>query len=266
MAGRDRIVEMLEALVTRGDIAGAATLVWRGGKVVQSAAVGWGDREASLLLGRDSLFRIASLTKPVTSVAAMMLMEEGRFQLDDAISGVAPEFVEMRALRTPGAALDDTGPAERPITFRDLMTHRSGLTYGAFHPGSLAEAYRAALGGDIDSPVAPDDWIAGLAALPLVDQPGAGFHYGHSTDLLGQLIARMEGMSLGEVLQRRIFEPLGMEDTSFGIPTDKRGRRAAMYGFDPDGKSVRLSVAPGGATVADRPADMTYESGGAGLW
>ena len=266
MVERDRIVGMLEGLVTRGEMAGAATLVWRDGAVVQEAAIGWRDREASAMLERDALFRIASLTKPVTSVAALMLMEEGRFDLDDPISTVAPEFAAPRVLRTPGGSLDDTVPAERAITFRDLLTHRSGLTYGAFHPGPLAGAYTAALGGDIDSEKTPREWIAGLASLPLIDQPGAGFHYGHSTDLLGQLIARMEGVSLGEVLERRIFGPLGMTDTGFRVSPEKHGRRASMYGFDGEGRSVRLMVAPGGATVAERPADMTYESGGAGLW
>jgi CubicO group peptidase (beta-lactamase class C family) len=262
----NRIADALKKPVEAGEMAGVATLVWRDGKVVQSAAVGWRDREAQAPMTRDTLFRIASLTKPITSLGAMMLLEEGRFGLDDPITGVAPEFAAMRVLRAPGAGLDDTVPAEWAITFRDLLTHRSGLTYGAFHPGPLAEAYRTALGGDIDSTVAPDAWIAGLASLPLVEQPGVGFHYGHSTDLLGLLISRMEGLPLAEVLKRRIFDPLGMSDTGFLVAMDKRDRRAALYGFDADGRSVRLATAPGGATVAERPHDMAYVSGGAGLW
>lgn len=262
----DRVEAMLEGLVTAGEIAGAATLVWRDGEVVQASAVGWRDREASVPLTRDSLFRIASLTKPITSVAALMLLEDGRFRLDDPISTIAPEFAAPRVLRALDASLGDTFPAERPITFRDLLTHRSGITYGAFHPGPLAQAYSTALGGDIDSVVEPDAWIAGLAALPLIDQPGAGFHYGHSTDLLGLLIARMENAPLGDVLERRIFQPLGMTDTGFIVPPAKHGRRAGLYGFDAEGGLRRLVVAPGGATVAERPADMAYVSGGAGLW
>lgn len=262
----DQVEAMLRGLVTASEIAGAATLVWRDGEVVQASAVGWGDREASVPLTHDSLFRIASLTKPITSVAALMLMEEGRFELDDPITVFAPEFASQHVLRRLDGPLKDTIPADRPITFRDLMTHRAGITYGAFHPGPLAEAYSAALGGDIDSHVEPDAWIAGLAALPLIDQPGAGFHYGHSTDLLGLLIARMEGAPLGDVLERWIFRPLGMKDTGFLVPEAKRDRRAGMYGFDAEGGLVRLSIAPGGATVAERPADMTYVSGGAGLW
>ncbi|WP_269716416.1 serine hydrolase domain-containing protein [Caulobacter sp. NIBR2454] len=262
----DHIGAVLDGLVADGEIAGAATLVWRDDEVIQSAATGWRDREAGVPLSRDSLFRIASLTKPITSVAALMLLEEERFRLDDPITTVAPEFANQRVLRMSGGPLDDTVPADRAITFEDLLTHRSGITYGSFHPGPLAQVYSNALGGDIDSVVAPDAWIAGLASLPLVDQPGAGFHYGHSTDLLGLLIARMEGSPLGEVLERRIFRPLGMKDTGFTVPPAKRDRRAGMYGFDDEGRLLKLAVAPGGATVAERPEDMTYVSGGAGLW
>lgn len=266
MSGHDQIAGVLDGLVASGELVGVATLVWRDGRVVQAAAAGWRDREASAPLGRDSLFRIASLTKPVTSVAAMMLLEEGRFALEDPISRVAPEFAAPRVLRSLTGLIDDTVPARREITFEDLLTHRAGFTYGAFHPGPLARAHSAVLGGDIDSEVAPDAWIAGLASLPLIDQPGAGFHYGHSTDLLGLLIARMEGAPLGVVLKRRIFEPLGMADTGFTVPPTKRARRAALYGFDADGRRVKLDSAPGGATLAERPADMAYESGGSGLW
>ena len=181
---------------------------------------------------RDTLFRIASMTKPITSTAALMLCEEGRFALNDPIARWAPEFAEMRVLRSPTGPLDETVPAERPITFEDLLTHRSGITYGAVHPGPIAQAFNEALGGDIDSEVAPDEWIARLAALPLIDQPGATLHYGHSTDLLGLLIARMEDAPLGDVLARRIFGPLGMQDTGFTVPREKAGRRAKLYGFD----------------------------------
>jgi CubicO group peptidase (beta-lactamase class C family) len=252
--------------VGSGELAGVATLVWRGDRVVQTAAVGCRDREADVPLTRDTLFRIASLTKPITSVAALMLMEEGRFALDDPITRVAPEFAAPRVLRTPTASIDDTVPAHHPITFRHLLTHCAGFSYGAFHPGPLAQAHSAALGADIDSALQPDAWIAGLASLPLIDQPGAGFHYGHSTDLLGLLIARMEGEPLGDVLERRLFGPLGMTDTGFTVPPASRARRAAMYGFDQNGRQIRLETAPGGATVAERPADMAFVSGGGGLW
>jgi CubicO group peptidase (beta-lactamase class C family) len=122
------------------------------------------------------------------------------------------------------------------------------------------------LGGEVDSHVAPDDWIARLAALPLIDQPGAGFHYGHSTDLLGLLIARIEDAPLGDVLKRRIFDPLGMKDTGFTVPWEKRDRRAGMYGFDEAGRLIKRLTATGHSTLPERPEDMKYESGGGGLW
>jgi CubicO group peptidase (beta-lactamase class C family) len=268
MTASDPIAAMLGRYVDADEIAGAATLVWKDGKVVQTCATGWRDRESLELLERDAIFRIASMTKPVTSVAALMLVDEGRIALADPISRWAPEFADMRVLRSPTGPLDETDPAAREITFDDLLTHRSGLTYGSFHAGPIQPAYEAALGGDIDSHVAPDDWITALAALPLIDQPGAGFHYGNSTDLLGFLIARIEGEPLGAVLQRRIFGPLGMTDTGFTVPADKAHRKAQLYGFDAAGGMIpRPTGASGaGAVLPERPADMTYVSGSGGLW
>jgi CubicO group peptidase (beta-lactamase class C family) len=266
MAGEDPIVSAIEAIVDAGELAGAATLVWRDGKVVQTGAIGWRDMEAGLLIERDTLFRIASMTKPITSTAALMLVQEGRVALNDPIARWAPEFARMRVLRSPTGPLDQADPAQRPITFEDLLTHRSGLTYGPFHAGPIAQAYAEALGGDIDSDVAPDDWIARLAALPLIDQPGAAFHYGASTDLLGLLIARIEDAPLGDVLQRRIFGPLGMRDTGFTVPRDKKSRCARLYGFDSAGRLTMRLTAAGGSTVPERPDDMTFVSGGQGLW
>jgi CubicO group peptidase (beta-lactamase class C family) len=160
------IANTIAEMVSAGVLAGAVTLVCRRNRVVQSSAVGWRDVENRLPMQRDTLFRIASMTKPITSMAALMLFEEGRFALNDSIARWAPEFSQMRVLRSAIGSLDQTDPAERPITFEDLLTHRSGLTYGAFHHGPIAMAYQEALGGDIDTEVAPGDWIKRLAALP----------------------------------------------------------------------------------------------------
>src|SRR5262245_38815270 len=203
MNEEDPISTAVGTIVNAGALAGAATLVWRDGKVIQAAGVGWQDVEAELPIERDTLFRIASMTKPITSKAALMLFEEGQFALNEPIARWAPKFSQMRVLRSLDGPLDQADPAERPITFEDLLTHRSGLTYGAFHTGPLARAYEEALGGEVDSNVMPDDWIAGLATLPLIDHAGDAFHYGHSTDLLGLLIARIEDARLGDVLDRR---------------------------------------------------------------
>lgn len=260
------IAAAIDQIVNAGGLAGAATLVWQDDKVIQTASAGWRDMEFKLPIERDTLFRIASMTKPITSTLALMLFDEGRFALNDPITRWAPEFSQMRVLRSSTGALDQTVAAERLITFEDLLTHRSGLTYGDWHSGALAAAHKGALGGTIDSEVLPDDWIARLAALPLIDQPGAGFHYGHSTDLLGLLIARIENAPLGDVLKRRIFDPLGMKDTGFTVPIEKKGRRAAAYGFDDAGQLCKLLTGPGDSFLAERPEGMAYVSGGQGLW
>jgi CubicO group peptidase (beta-lactamase class C family) len=262
----DAITASLKGHVEAGNIVGAATRVWRDGALVHSANLGLRDPDQRLPVEPGTIYRIASMSKPVTALAALILMEAGRFALADPITVIAPEFADMRVLRSSTGPLDETDPAIRQITFEDLLTHRSGLTYGDFQPGPIAAAYRDALGGDLDSHVAPDDWIAGLARLPLIAQPGAAFNYSASSDLLGLLLARMEGVSLGEVLRRTIFDPLGMKDTGFNVPAEKLSRRAANCGFDASGKSISLAAPPGGAALAERPDDMAFESGGQGLW
>jgi len=251
--------------VESGELAGAATLVWRGGQVVQSAAVGRRNLELGLPVQKNTIFRIASMSKPVTTVAALMLHDEGRFDLDEPVATCAPEFERMRVLRDPEGPLDQTDEA-RPITFRDLLTHRSGLTYGDFHRGPIGRAYAETLGTQIDNELTPDQWIARLSALPLIDRPGTGFRYSVSTDLLGFLIARLEGAPLSAVLDRRVFSPLDMRDTGFIVPREKRDRRASLCGFDAEGRLTTLTAAPGGQALNERPEAMTFESGGQGLW
>jgi CubicO group peptidase (beta-lactamase class C family) len=256
--------KVLQKSVDEGQLAGAAVVVQRKGETY-CATAGWRDIEANSPIKRDTIFRIASMTKPITSVAALMLVDEGLISLDEPISRIAPEFSAMRVLRTPTGPLDDTVEAERPITFDDLLTHRSGLTYGDPHRSPLSAAYRERLGGDIDSEVAPDEWIRRLAELPLIAQPGSAMYYGNSTDLLGLLIARIDGTSLGDMLRRRILGPLGMKDTGFFVPPEKRNRRAAAYGFDETGRLVKR-LTWGGVVVEERPKEMAYESGAVGLW
>jgi len=251
--------------VEAGQLAGAAALIWRDGEAAV-AVVGRRDLTTGLPVERDTIFRIASMTKPVTTVAALTFLEEGHFALDDPITNCAPEFANLRVLRAPEGPLDDTDDAARPITFRDLLSHRAGFTYGEFHRGPIARAFAETLGGQIDNLLTPDEWIARLATLPLIDQPGAGFHYGVSTDLLGFLVARMAKAPLGAVLEQRVFAPLGMRDTGFVVPPDRRNRRAGSCGFDADGNLAPLTTTPGGHTLEERPEAMMFESGGQGLW
>jgi CubicO group peptidase (beta-lactamase class C family) len=254
MFSNDAIEAAVRPYVDAGELAGAATLVWRGGRVTHTTSVGRRDLAAELPVKRDTIFRIASMTKPVTTVAALTLLDEGRFALDDPIARYAPEFARLRVLRDPNGPLDDTEATERSITFGDLLAHRSGLTYGDFHRGPIARAYADALGGTIDNALSPDEWIARLTTLPLIDQPGRGFHYGHSTDLLGFLIARLDDAPLSEVLERRIFKPLGMSDTGFVVSREKRARRAGLCGFDGEGRLTALTATPGGHA---RPSGRT---------
>ena len=255
----------IKRYVDAGELAGAAMLVWRDG-AARTICVGRRDFETPRPVERDTIFRIASMSKPVTSTLALMLFEQGRFALGDPITRWAPEFSKMAVLRSPEGPLDETEPAERPITFEDLLIHRSGLTYGDFHRGPIAAAYSQALGGDIDSDVPPHEWIARLAALPLIDQPGHQFHYGKSTDLLGLLIERIEDAPLADVLKRRIFDPLGMKDTGFTVAERNYGRRAGLHGFDARGRLMTLQSVPGGHAQSERPKSMTFASGGQGLW
>ncbi len=262
----DSIAEAMASHIAAGDLAGVATLVWRRGRLIHVAAQGKRDLATNLPMTRDTLFRIASPTKPVTSVAVLMLVEEGRIALDEPITRWAPEFATMTVLWDSEGPLDAVEPALAPITFRDLLTHRAGFTYGDFHTGPIGSAYARALGASLDSECSPDQWIARLANLPLIDQPGAGFHYGHSTDLLGFLLARIEGVPLSDVLHGRIFEPLGMADTGFVVPPNNHSRRAAPLGFDAAGRPVQLPSVPGGHALPERPAEMSYVSAGQGLW
>jgi CubicO group peptidase (beta-lactamase class C family) len=252
--------------VEAGEPAGAAALIWRKGAITEVATLGRRDIEKRLPVERDTLFRIASMTKPVTTVAALALLDDGKFALDDSIEICAPELARLQVLRDVEGPLDATEPAARTITFRDLLTHCSGLTYGEFHRGPIGRALTTTLGAQIDNPLTPDAWVERLATVPLIDQPGAGFHYGNSTDLLGILISRLEGKPLSDVLRDRVFAPLGMHDTGFTVPREKRSRRARLCGFDSEGKPTTLASVPGGHAMEERPDDMTFESGGQGLW
>ena len=263
---KNAIEEALRPSVEDGQLAGAAALVWRDGAIEQLATIGRRELVSGLPVERDTLFRIASMSKPVTTVAALTLLDEGRFALDEPITTCAPELTQLRVLRDASGPLEQTVEAARPITFRDLLTHRAGLTYGDLHRGPIGRAYTETLGPTIDNSLNPDEWIARLATLPLIDQPGAGFHYGHSTDLLGFLIARLEGAPLHAVLERRVFAPLGMADTGFTVAPEKRERCAGLCGFNDEGKLIPLAAAPGRQALERRPDDMTFEAGGQGLW
>jgi CubicO group peptidase (beta-lactamase class C family) len=231
-----RLARMHDALarhVERGAMPGLVALVSRRGEVhvetigVQSFG---GDRP----MRRDTIFRIASVTKPITAAAAMILVEECRLRLDDPVDDLLPELADRRVLRTLASEVDDTVPANRAITLRDLLTFRLG--YGAvmaFPPQypiqHAMSAAGVAPGAELPA-MTPDALMAAYGRLPLVHQPGEQWLYNSGSDILGVLIARATGKSLGDFLQERIFAPIGMTDTAFSVPADKRDRLPASYG------------------------------------
>jgi CubicO group peptidase (beta-lactamase class C family) len=224
-----RLRAQLQRYVDEGRLAGAVVRIQQDGKLVFSAAVGWRDKEAHDPMREDSIFRIASQTKALTSVAVMMLMEEGELLLDDPVGKHLPEWKKTTvAVAKPGGSYE-TVPAKRPITIRDLLTHTAGISYGsgpaekAWRDAGLSSWYFANRGEPVSS------FVARMASLPMAAQPGEKFVYGYSTDILGVVVEKLSGKSLQAFLDERLIKPLGMKDTSFYLPREKAGRLAVVY-------------------------------------
>jgi CubicO group peptidase (beta-lactamase class C family) len=241
--------------IDAGLLAGAVTLVWRAGDVRQVNELGHRDVDAGVPMTRDTVFRIASMTKPVTVAAAMTLIEDGKLALTDPVATWLPELADLRVMLDPLGPLDKTEPIRRPITVEDLMTHRSGLAYAFSVPPPLGPAY-AKMSFRQDQ----DRWLAELAKLPLAHQPGDRLTYSHATDVLGITLSRVEGKPLSEVLAERILGPLGMSDTGFSVSADGRRRAATMYKLDKDNTLQHDVMGPPHIT------DPPFCTGGAGLW
>ena len=265
----DRLSAFMRQAVDDGRAAGIVTLVARRGRIVHLAAFGKQDVESGVPMARDTIFRIASQSKAVTSVAAMVLIEEGKLLLSDPVSRYIPAF-KKTLVRVPppeGAAKDAPGgtvPAKREITIRDLLTHTSGVSYGS---GPLEAQYKAAnvLGwyfADKDEPIGAA--IERLAALPFEGQPGEKYIYGFSTDILGYVVEKASGQSLDEVFRTRILGPLRMTDTHFFLPKDKASRLAAVYSVAEGGKIQRAADAGTGQGDYVNGPRRCF-SGGAGL-
>jgi CubicO group peptidase (beta-lactamase class C family) len=254
---------MFETFIDHKKLGGVNCLIWKDGHVIYQQSQGYKNLDTRELMTLDTLFRIASMTKPVTSVLAMMLYEEKKLQLDDPITKWYPQFKNMKVLkRQPG----EYEEANRLITILDLLTHRAGFTYSGFLKGKLKDDYNKALGADIDSELTNEQWIKGLAGLPLVSQPGELFSYGKATDLLGILISRIEGKSLGSVMEEKLFHPLAIKDTFFAVPHNKRNRCVANMGYDESGNLVNLETVPSKMAFKERPSHLEFESGSGGLW
>jgi len=257
-----RIDAWRDELVSGGRFAGVSTLVARRGQVAHWGMSGLADKERGVQVAPDTIFRIYSMSKPITSVAVMMLYEEGRFQLDDPISRFLPAFKGSRVAVGGSRGKVETVPAERDITFRDLLTHTSGLTYGFMEATPVDAMYRDNKLADFGHPDSElMETVERLAKLPLIAQPGKEWNYSVATDVLGALVQAISGQRFGQFLKERIFHPLKMEDTTFIVPEEKRARFAANYVPHPKG-GVMLFDDPGNSRYL---GDRKMESGGGGL-
>ncbi|MEW2087546.1 serine hydrolase domain-containing protein [Streptomyces sp. NPDC005283] len=239
--------DTLEKHVSTGSVPGAVGLVARGDRV-EVETVGAVDVEGTAPMARDSIFRIASITKPVVAAAAMMLVEDGRIALDDPVGQWLPELASPSVVRTPAAPVDDVVPAVRPITVFHLLSSRAGYGFPSdFSLPAVAPLFSELKQGppQPQSVPAPDEWMAALSRIPLLHQPGEGWLYNLSSDLQGVLIARVTGRPLPEFLAERLFEPLGMADTAFAVPADKLHRFTGYYRTDPEGGLELVDAADG---------------------
>jgi CubicO group peptidase (beta-lactamase class C family) len=255
-----RLDAVLHRYVDDGKIPGAQTLVSRHGELVHRDCYGFTDVEAGKKVEPDSLYRIYSMTKPITSVALMMLFEEGAFLLENPVSRWLPEFADLQVWTGGTADAPETRPLEKPLTVHHVLTHTSGLTYGFQYAHPVDELYRRADLGNF----APADYdlseaMVRLAAQPLQFEPGAQWNYSMSTDVCGALVERMSGQSLDEFFRSRILEPLGMHDTGFVVPETDLDRCSPLYVFAP-GKGMNKLGGPKSMTTP--PAML---NGGGGL-
>jgi CubicO group peptidase (beta-lactamase class C family) len=260
--------EILERYVKDGAVPGAVALVARGERVEVAVAgsldtgsldTGSLDTGGTAPMARDSIFRIASLTKPIIAAAAMVLVQDGRIALDDPVARWLPELAAPMVVRTPASPVDDVVPAARPVTLFDLLTFRAGYGFPSdFSLPALQPLFTDLKQGPPNPQhvAPPDEWMATLARIPMLHQPGAAWLYNTCADILGVLIARVSDDSLPDFLASRLFEPLGMADTGFWVPAAKLGRLTSYYGPDRE-----LLDAPDGQWSSPPP----FPSGGGGL-
>ncbi len=247
-----RIGTWVHGWVDSGRLAGMSVMVHRKGQQAYFEAAGMADRQRGLAMDADSVVRIYSMTKPLTSVALMMLYEEGRFQLDDPIATVLPCFAEMTVF--------GGGKADRGITYRDLLTHTSGLTYGFIDGSPVGTMYRDA-GVDFQSADATlGEVVERVAGMPLLAQPGTRWNYSVATDVVGHLVAVHSGMGFADFLTQRVLQPLGMHETGFRVTEAQRPRFAANYAKGRDGEAVQIDD-----PATSRFLESRLASGGGGL-
>jgi len=269
----DRIERHLhERYIEAGRFPGAQLVVYRRGQLVHHSRQGFADIERKIPVKDDTIFRIYSMTKPITSIAFMMLVEEGRIALDEPVHKYIPEWKNLGVFQAGFWPAFLTRPPSRPMLIVDLMRHTSGLTYGFQQRGNVDAAYRELKIGEVEKAGTLQSMIADLAKIPLEFSPGEAWNYSVSTDVIGYLIGLISGKPFEQFLQERIFDPLGMKDTGFFVPPDKAHRLAACYSASPQGAmTLHATDRKGGLTLQDDPAissflsPPSFISGGGGL-
>lgn len=266
LATLDRV--MKERYVDGGLLNGIHTQIFRRGELAHNSMAGQMDIERKKAWREDAIVRIYSMTKPITAVALMMLVEEGRIGLDDAVHTHIPSWKNLRVYQSGVPSLVEntagqflTAPCERPMKVVDLVTHTSGLTYGFMWRTAVDAAYRAQKINDFQTPGGLEGMMEQLSKLPLDFSPGTKWNYSVSIDVMGYLVQKCSGMTFGEFLRTRLFEPLGMKDTAFSVPAAKMERFASCYMPKPGG-GLRIQDDAGKSTYAETPK---LESGGGGL-
>jgi CubicO group peptidase (beta-lactamase class C family) len=256
-----RLSAGMKELVDNGRLAGVVTMVSRHGKVVEFDAAGKRDIAANAPMQKDSIFRIYSMSKPITGVAMMILFEDGKWQLNDPVAKYIPEFAKLKVYSTDPNGNVVMKDQNHPVTMRELMSHSGGFTYGLF---SQTAVDKMQLEADLLNPGNTlDEFIKRVAKLPLNSQPGTEWHYSISVDIQGYIVQKLSGMPFEEFLEKRIFKPLGMSDTGFYVPKEKLNRFAEFYSYDNDGKLHAVGVREGlNHDFATKPA---LSSGGGGL-
>jgi CubicO group peptidase (beta-lactamase class C family) len=258
----DRIAPFLRrAYIETGVLPGAQLLLWRRGETVLDIVTGQRDRVRETPMERDTIHRIYSMTKPMTTVAALMLLESGDIALDDPVARFIPAFADLQVYAGGGAGSFTTAPAARPMTVLDLMRHTSGFTYGFVYRTDIDAEYRRLRIAEPDMEGGLPAMMQALAGLPLEFTPGTAFNYSVSTDVLGRVVELVSGMNLRDFFHQRLLGPLGMTDTDFFVPEDKRNRLATCYWSKDD----RLALWDDGARTMRYATQPLLLSGGGGL-
>ena len=253
-----RIEPVMQKYIDDNKLAGTMTLIAKDGKVAYLSSLGMRDKEAGLPLTEDTIFRIYSMTKPVTAVAALILWEQGKFHMHDPISNYLPELKDMQVYVSGEGENMVTEKANGPIRIIDLFLHTAGFSYG-FSNSEVDKLYQKMFNDSAE--LKRDQLITKIAELPLVHQPGTAWHYGINIDVLGLLVEKLTGMKLGQYMEQEIFSPLGMKDTAFYVPADKLSRFAQVYTANDKGQTVLMENEP----LGDYTTDPEIHNAGGGL-